>query len=259
MQYGGYARINGVTFHSDNVSATAIRKNGKIIVEDDVDFEEYEYVENESFDIDYFLEKIPLIRGIWMLVKNTIRNWKSFISLSISLFLLIFLFWDKGQNTTNNFNEDIIWWVIIGVIVIFIFFIKFSPMGKYHAAEHMTANCYGKGLELTVSNVRKQSRVHEDCGSNLVIFIVLIFGVSFVVPLISDLALMVKVLIAYSIGYELFVISNEKVKLVLKPIYMIGYSFQYLLVTSKPTDKHLQVAIKAFQRMERLQARIDKL
>ena len=44
----------------------------------------------------------------------------------------------------------------------------------YHGAEHKTIFCYEKGLELTVENVRAQSRLHPRCGTSFLVVIMLI-------------------------------------------------------------------------------------
>ena len=45
---------------------------------------------------------------------------------------------------------------------------------SYHGAEHKTIFCYEKGLELTVENVRAQSRFHPRCGTSFLIVTMLI-------------------------------------------------------------------------------------
>lgn len=74
MSYGRSARINGVTFQSDEVVVTARRVKGKIKVDDSGIFDEYEYVENEGFDIDYTISEIPFLRGLWELLRTIFRT-----------------------------------------------------------------------------------------------------------------------------------------------------------------------------------------
>lgn len=80
--------------------------------------------------------------------------------------------------------------VIEGVIRIVIFLVylylctrlkDIKRMFAYHGAEHKTIFCYEKGLELTVENVRPQSRFHPRCGTSFmfVVMIISIFVVSF--------------------------------------------------------------------------------
>ena len=45
---------------------------------------------------------------------------------------------------------------------------------SYHGAEHKTIYCYEKGLDLTVDNVRKQSRFHPRCGTSFLVVTMLI-------------------------------------------------------------------------------------
>ena len=45
---------------------------------------------------------------------------------------------------------------------------------KYHGAEHKSINCIENGLELTVENVRKQSRHHRRCGTSFLLIVMLI-------------------------------------------------------------------------------------
>ena len=72
---------------------------------------------------------------------------------------------------------------------------------SYHGAEHKTIFCYEKGLELTVDNVRLQSRFHPRCGTSflVVIMIISIFVVSFmtwVLSLFPGIAALPKLLAA---------------------------------------------------------------
>jgi uncharacterized protein YqhQ len=45
---------------------------------------------------------------------------------------------------------------------------------SYHGAEHKTIFCYENGLELTVENVRKQSRFHPRCGTSFLLVVVVV-------------------------------------------------------------------------------------
>ncbi|MBR2716695.1 MAG: DUF1385 domain-containing protein, partial [Oscillospiraceae bacterium] len=47
---------------------------------------------------------------------------------------------------------------------------------SYHGAEHKTIFCYENGLDLTVENVRKQSRFHPRCGTSF-LFVVLVLAI----------------------------------------------------------------------------------
>ena len=44
----------------------------------------------------------------------------------------------------------------------------------YHGAEHKTIFCYEHGKELTVENVRPESRFHPRCGTSFLLVVVLV-------------------------------------------------------------------------------------
>lgn len=46
----------------------------------------------------------------------------------------------------------------------------------YHGAEHKSIFCYESGEEMTVENVRKQSRFHPRCGTSF-IFVMIILSI----------------------------------------------------------------------------------
>ena len=44
----------------------------------------------------------------------------------------------------------------------------------YHGAEHKCINCIEHGMDLTVENVRKSSRLHKRCGTSFLLIVMLI-------------------------------------------------------------------------------------
>ena len=49
----------------------------------------------------------------------------------------------------------------------------------YHGAEHKTINCLENGFELTVENVKWQSKAHKRCGTSFMLLVMLISLVFF--------------------------------------------------------------------------------
>lgn len=41
----------------------------------------------------------------------------------------------------------------------------------YHGAEHKCINCIEQGMDLTVENVRKSSRLHKRCGQAFLLIV----------------------------------------------------------------------------------------
>ncbi len=44
----------------------------------------------------------------------------------------------------------------------------------YHGAEHKCINCIEHGLDLTVENVMKSSRLHKRCGTSFLLFVIIV-------------------------------------------------------------------------------------
>jgi len=252
MRHGGLALFNGVLFYSKNVKAKAIKKNGKLTVTHTISHITPVRKKTIGFKIDQFLGNLPFIRGAWLMLKTFLTAWKLLIFLFVISFLYLFLFTPDITNDSSYFNIEYYFYVIsICMILIVAFYI--TKLGKYHAAEHMTSNCYLNDLELTVENVRKQSRIHRACGTNLVTFLLLVSFVLWIIPYTRDINELLEIIITWSISYELFIIEDKRVKKFLKPIYQIGSFLQYVVFTSKPNDEQLIVAIASFKTMERYQ------
>lgn len=134
----------------------------------------------------------------------------------------------------------------------------------YHGAEHKTIFCYEKGLELTVENVRKQSRFHPRCGTSflVVIMIISIFVVSFMtwvlslIPGIAALphlaAALVRVLakliilpFIVSITYELNRwVGGHDENIIARIVAWPGKQLQHI-TTSEPDDGMIECAIES--------------
>jgi CBS domain-containing protein len=52
-------------------------------------------------------------------------------------------------------------------VVLFLLFVRFSPIAGVHAAEHMTVHAIERGEPLEMEYVRRMPRVHPRCGTNL--------------------------------------------------------------------------------------------
>lgn len=228
---GGRAGYNSVRFTGEKYQAISRFKEGKITTET--------RVKKRDKKILFTLSKIPLIRSFSMIVENIIENCKPF-SLVFTLFLMEFLLFGNLNSytiTINAFEMLFCYLIIAGLII------KITPIGKYHAAEHMAASAYERDSNLTLGKVKRQPRTHKDCGTNLVISIFICFFILIMVfgdPFWVYLA-------AWSVGYELW--KNEP-KIIWDTVLVIGKAVQYVLFTSKPKEKHLNVAIEAIKKLE---------
>lgn len=127
----------------------------------------------------------------------------------------------------------------------------------YHGAEHKSIFCYENNLELTVENVKKQSRFHPRCGTNF-IFLTLIISilVSTLIVLIfpqvrahTALWLLVKILLLpliMSIGYEIIRIAGKYDNLLTRIICAPGLWLQRI-TTNEPSEDIIEVGIASLK------------
>lgn len=127
----------------------------------------------------------------------------------------------------------------------------------YHGAEHKTIFCYEHGLDLTVENVRKQSRFHPRCGTNF-IFVILIISilvsslVATLFPALRDQRLIwmaVKLLIlpvVVGIGYEFIRYAGRHDNAFVKILSAPGLWMQRIS-TQEPTDDIIEVGIASLK------------
>ncbi len=130
---------------------------------------------------------------------------------------------------------------------------------SYHGAEHKTIFCYEKGLELTVENVRKQSRFHPRCGTSfmilmLVVGILLGVVITWCFPLLQTPSfrlvwVAVKILmlpVICGVGYELLKWCGRHDNALTRAVAAPGKAMQRL-TTNEPDDDMIEVAIASLK------------
>ncbi len=151
--------------------------------------------------------------------------------------------------------------LIEGLIRVVIFFIYLVLIARskdihrvleYHGAEHKSIHCYEHGLELTVENVQKFSRLHPRCGTSFVFTVILlsIFILSFFgwpnpwVRLVTRI-LMLPVIagISYEVNHYLGGCDGKLAKALITP----GLLVQKYATVKEPEDDMVEVAIIALK------------
>ena len=155
--------------------------------------------------------------------------------------------------------------VFEGVIrmAIFVLYIALVSLMKdirrtfmYHGAEHKTIFCYENGLELTVENVKKQSRFHPRCGTSF-IFVIIIISViiSSVISVTTNLHsnnllwMGVKLLIlpvVTGLSYEFIKYAGKHDNILVRILAAPGLWMQRL-TTKEPDEAMIEVALEAFK------------
>lgn len=191
------------------------------------------------------------------------------VALAVGLFFFVpsFLF-DLNANFVPAFKgegELAVFWksVFEGVlkIVLFLLYIvvcsqmtEMKRVFMYHGAEHKTIFCYENDEELTVENVRKQTRFHPRCGTSFMVLMLIVgiavglfvpvapFGIGFLRPVFKILLLP----ISCGVGYELIKICGKHDNLFTRIIAAPGLWAQRI-TTKNPDDKMIEVAIEAIK------------
>ncbi len=127
---------------------------------------------------------------------------------------------------------------------------------EYHGAEHKTIACYEAGEELTVENVKKHTRFHPRCGTNFLLFVMVISIILFAcLPKFESTALgilfrvlsrLVLMPVVAGLSYEVIKLAgrsnNKCVIACTKP----GLWLQRL-TTREPDESQIEVAIESMQ------------
>ena len=121
----------------------------------------------------------------------------------------------------------------------------------YHGAEHKCINCIEQGMDLTVENVRKSSRLHKRCGTSFLLIVMLISILFFMMIRVDSVLLKVglRVLlipVIAGVSYEFIRLAgrsdNAFVNLLSKP----GLWLQKI-TTREPEDDMIEVAIQSVE------------
>lgn len=303
---GGQALIEGIMMRGPKLDAIAVRNNGEIQVETKprknrpknsflawpfirgaVNFFDSQVVGVKalmrSADISPEEEPQPSKFDKWLEEKLGNKKFQNFLvgsavamglGMSILLFFLLpnlicslFDRWIQS-NLVRNLLEG-----AVRIIIFLIYMLLVSKMNEmkrvfaYHGAEHKTIRCYEAGLELTVENVRIQTRKHPRCGTSF-LFVVLLISI-LVFSAGSSLLLEIVPALETMRGSIAFTLAMFAFKLLLLPIVVsIAYEINRLVgrydnpltriltmpgmwfqnfTTNEPDDEMIAVGIAALQ------------
>ncbi len=208
-------------------------------------------------------------------LKINVMSIVSTLSLLLGLFLAVGLFMYLPQLActgleklfkiefniwATNFIEGGIKLLIFIVYMLLVSLLKdIKRTFMYHGAEHKTIACYESGLELTVENAKKCSRVHDRCGTTFMVFVMVISIIVFAVveSLINNTVLsenriyrtLLKIAclpVVAGLSYELLKLLAKTKSWVVLPLKAPGLLLQRI-TTREPDEKMLEVAITAFK------------
>lgn len=121
----------------------------------------------------------------------------------------------------------------------------------YHGAEHKSINCVENGLELTIENVRKQSKHHKRCGTSFIFIVVFISIVCFMFIHFENIWLRILsrfllVPVIAGVSYEFILFAGSRDNKIITFLSMPGILLQRI-TTREPDDKMIEVAIASIE------------
>lgn len=196
--------------------------------------------------------------------EEQVKDWVIWFSvicgllMSIGLFIIIpnlistFIVPEENIALYNALETVFKFAIFLGYLILVSQMKDIKRVFEYHGAEHKTIFCYENDLELTVENVKKQSRFHPRCGTNFTIIVLIISAIIF-----SLIGRYENIFI--NIGYRLLLlpviagVSYEVIRLVgrtqnkfLKLLAKPGLWLQKI-TTREPDDSQIEVAIVALK------------
>ena len=165
---------------------------------------------------------VALAVGLFVFLPNALFDWTlggQFVDTIDESGKVVYTF--AGQLIKSAFAGVLKILLFIGYLLLVSLMSDMKRVFQYHGAEHKTIFCYENEEELTVANVKKQSRFHPRCGTS---FLVVTLLVSIIIGMFIPVAPFgVKVL-------------NPVFKLLLVPI-MVGLGYEFIKLCGKYDNK----------------------
>ena len=230
-----------------------------------LDFSDSGEEEMSKFDkwiVDHFGEKMMTVIGVISAVIGFALAFGLFVYLPSKAF--------EGLNILADNKISTAWRAPFEGLIRVIIFVSYMAlislmkdikrMFQYHGAEHKSIFCYEAGLELTVENVKKQSRFHPRCGTSFIfVTIILSILVSSVVAGIFDgtpvttntaLWICIKILIlpiVTSLSYEFIRYAGCHDNLFIKTLAAPGLLMQRITTKEPEEDAIIEIGIAALK------------
>ncbi|MCQ2510124.1 MAG: DUF1385 domain-containing protein, partial [Lachnospiraceae bacterium] len=122
---------------------------------------------------------------------------------------------------------------------------------EYHGAEHKCINCIENGMELTVENVLKSSRLHKRCGTSFLFFVMIVSAILLMLVqseshLMRIVWRLVLIPVVAGVSYEIIRLAGNSENKVISLLSKPGMALQKL-TTREPDASQAEVAIAAVE------------
>ncbi len=237
---GGMARWDGLDLFGPNYMSVAFRRKGEI------------HVRVEPSNIwkpkDPTVQRIsrwPILRSIFFWARLMIQVVGSlwtlvfFAATLAALWLFVRLMeFGSGEGLVGGAFAFFAEFPILPVLLLFFASMKFTPIGRYHGAEHKAVAAYEEHGEVTLEGARKASRIHPRCGTNILSYIVL---AALIDPLIDWWGYAILQFILISEAWFIFGKTRASIA--------VGNFLQRYFTTTEPRRAELEVAVESLEKL----------
>jgi uncharacterized protein YqhQ len=239
---GGMARWDGLDLFGPTYMSVAYRHKGEIHVR--VEPSSIWKPRNPTIQC---LSRWPILRSIlfWgrLLVQFVESVWTLvfFVAMLTALWLFVRLMeLGSEEELFGGVFSFFAEFPILPVLLLFFAAMKFTPIGRYHGAEHKAVAAYEEHGEVTLEGARRSSRIHPRCGTNILSYIVLAAVLD---PLIGWWGYAVLQFILISEAW--FVFGKTR------PSIAVGNFLQRYFTTTEPRCAELEVAVESLKKLLR--------
>jgi uncharacterized protein YqhQ len=237
---GGMARWDGLDLFGPNYMSVAYRSKGEI------------HVRVEPSNIwkpkDPTVQRIsrwPIVRSIFFWTRLMVQVVGSFwtlvffVATTAALWLFVRLMeFGSREGLVGGAFSFFAEFPILPVLLLFFASMKFTPIGRYHGAEHKAVAAYEEHGEVTLEGAQKSSRIHPRCGTNILSYIVLAAVLD---PFIDWWGYAVLQFVLISEAW--FIVGRTR------PSIAVGNFLQRYFTTTEPRRAELEVAIESLRRL----------
>jgi uncharacterized protein YqhQ len=192
------------------------------------------------------------------------------VILGIALFILLPLYATRllGVIFVSISKSSFVFNLVDGIIRIFFFLTYIVSIGmwkemrrifEYHGAEHKVIHAYENGKELTVQNVKGHSPLHPRCGTSFLLIVMVISILTFSsIPqewsfFYKFLSRLILIPVIAGLSFEFLKLSARKKDNPIMRIFIQPGLLLQRLTTREPDDTQIEVAIRAFEEVLKIE------
>lgn len=133
----------------------------------------------------------------------------------------------------------------------------------YHGAEHKCINCIEHGMDLTVENVRKSSRLHKRCGTSFLLIVMLISIFFFMFIHVDSRVLrlvlrLVLIPVIAGVSYEFIRLAGRSDNAIVNLLSKPGLLLQHI-TTKEPEDDMIEVGMASVEAVFDWKAYVEEI